>query len=109
MVSNGIAYILLLLSLQRQCRCQYSKELKRLKREAGHTNAIKGLVLDLRYNGGAYFVEAVTFAIFSFPKCRGGLYQRKGKKTNQSFKTQAIPYDLDIPVPYSSIKVCFCQ
>ena len=97
-VSNGIAYIHLSVFTD-NAGANIQNELKRLKREAGDTNAIKGLVLDLRYNGGGLLREAVNICNLFIPKSAEVVFTRgKVKDKDQSFKTQAIPYDLDIPI-----------
>lgn len=97
-VSNGIAYIHLTVFTD-NAGANIQKELKRLKREAGDSNAIKGLVLDLRYNGGGLLREAVNICNLFIPKNSEVVFTRgKVKDKDQSFKTQAIPYDLDIPI-----------
>lgn len=97
-VSDGIAYIHLTVFTD-NAGANIQKELKRLKREAGDSNAIKGLVLDLRYNGGGLLREAVNICNLFIPKNAEVVFTRgKVKEKDQSFKTLAIPYDLDIPI-----------
>lgn len=97
-VSDGIAYIHLTVFTDNS-GANIQKELKRLKREAGDSNAIKGLVLDLRYNGGGLLREAVNICNLFIPKNAEVVFTRgKVKEKDQSFKTLAIPYDLDIPI-----------
>lgn len=97
-VSDGIAYIHLTVFTDNS-GANIQKELKRLKREAGDSNAIKGLVLDLRYNGGGLLREAVNICNLFIPKNAEVVFTLgKVKEKDQSFKTLAIPYDLDIPI-----------
>lgn len=98
MVADGIAYIHLTVFTD-NAGANIQKELKRLKREASDSTAIKGLVLDLRYNGGGLLREAVNICNLFIPKGAEVVFTRgKSKAQEQSFKTLAIPYDLDIPI-----------
>ncbi|MBK8701485.1 MAG: S41 family peptidase [Saprospiraceae bacterium] len=97
-VSDGIAYIHLT-TFTDNAGANIQKELKRLKREAADSNAIKGLILDLRYNGGGLLREAVNICNLFIPKGEEVVFTRgKLKEKDQSFKTMAIPYDLDLPI-----------
>jgi carboxyl-terminal processing protease len=98
MVADGIAYIHLTVFTD-NAGANIQKELKRLKREAPDSASIKGLVLDLRYNGGGLLREAVNICNLFIPKGAEVVFTRgKSKAQEQSFKTLAIPYDLDIPI-----------
>lgn len=98
MVADGIAYIHLNVFTD-NAGANIQKELKRLKREAGDSTSLKGLVLDLRYNGGGLLREAVNICNLFIPKGAEVVYTRgKSKAQEQSFKTLALPYDLDLPI-----------
>jgi carboxyl-terminal processing protease len=98
MIKDGIAYIHLT-TFTDNAGANIQKELKRLKREAGDSTAVKGLVLDLRHNGGGLLREAISICNLFIPKGEEVVFTRgKVKDKDQSFKTLSIPYDLDMPI-----------
>ena len=97
-VADGIAYIHLT-TFTDNAGANIQKELKRLKREAGDSTKLKGLIIDLRYNGGGLLREAVNICNLFIPKGEEVVFTRgKLKEKDQSFKTMTIPYDLDLPI-----------
>jgi carboxyl-terminal processing protease len=98
MLKDGIGYINLTVFTD-NASANIQKEMKRLKREAGDSAALKGLVLDLRHNGGGLLREAISICNLFIPKNEEVVFTRgKVKEKDQSFKTMALPYDLDIPI-----------
>jgi carboxyl-terminal processing protease len=99
MLKEGIGYINLTVFTD-NAGANIQKELKKLKREAGEdSTALKGIVLDLRHNGGGLLREAINICNLFIPKGEEVVFTRgKVKEKDQSFKTLAIPYDLDIPI-----------
>lgn len=97
-IKDGIAYIHLT-TFTDNAGANIQKELKRLKREAGDSSGIKGLILDLRYNGGGLLREAIAICNIFIPKGEEVVFTRgKLKDKDQSFKTMMVPDDLDLPV-----------
>jgi carboxyl-terminal processing protease len=96
MLKEGIGYINLTVFTD-NAGANIQKELKKLKREAGEdSTALKGIVLDLRHNGGGLLREAINICNLFIPKGEEVVFTRgKVKEKDQSFKTLAIPYDLD--------------
>lgn len=98
MVAEGIAYINLT-TFTDNAAANITKELKRLKREAAEGKEVKGLIIDLRYNGGGLLREAVAICNMFLPKGEEVVFTKgKLKEKDQSFKTLAVPEDLDIPI-----------
>jgi carboxyl-terminal processing protease len=99
MLKDGIGYINLTVFTD-NAGANINKELKRLKKEAGDdSTALKGIVLDLRHNGGGLLREAISICNLFIPKGEEVVFTRgKIKDKDQSFKTMAIPYDLDLPI-----------
>lgn len=94
-VSGDIGYINLTVFTE-NASANIKKAYKSLKK----TNPeLKGLVLDLRYNGGGLLREALSICNIFTPKgeeivtTRGKIAER-----DQSFKTIETPEDLDIPI-----------
>ncbi len=99
MLKDGIGYINLTVFTD-NAGANIQKELKRLKREAGDdSTSLKGVVIDLRHNGGGLLREAINICNLFIPKGEEVVFTRgKIKDKDQSFKTLAIPYDLDLPI-----------
>jgi carboxyl-terminal processing protease len=98
MVSDGIGYINLT-TFTDNAGANITKELKRLKRELPDSTSLKGIILDLRYNGGGLLREAVNICNIFIPKGEEVVFTRgKLKEKDTSFKTTSLPTDLDIPV-----------
>ena len=97
-VDKGIAYINLT-TFTDNAAANISKELKRMKREAKEGEEIKGVIIDLRHNGGGLLREAVAICNIFMPKGEEVVFTRgKLKEKDQSFKTMSVPEDLDIPI-----------
>lgn len=97
-VDKGIAYINLT-TFTDNAAANINKELKRMKREAKEGEEIKGLIIDLRHNGGGLLREAVSICNLFMPKGEEVVFTRgKLKEKDQSFKTMSVPEDLDIPI-----------
>ena len=72
------------------------KAIRELKNE---DNNIKGLILDLRNNGGGLLKEAISVSnIFVPQNIEVVSVKSKVRDRNQSYKTLALPLDLDIPL-----------
>jgi carboxyl-terminal processing protease len=94
-VADGIGYINLTVFSQEASR-NISNALSELKRQ---NPDIKGLIIDLRDNGGGLLIEAVNIVNLFVP--RGELVvATKGKvpERNNEFKTSTPPLDTNIPV-----------
>jgi len=95
MVSDGIGYVALT-TFTRQAGRNVAKGLKALKEENPN---LKGVVLDLRSNGGGLLAEAVNVCNVFIPK--GELVvttKGKVKDWDRSFKTLNPPVDAEIPL-----------
>ena len=72
------------------------KAIRELKNE---DNNIKGLILDLRNNGGGLLKEAISVSnIFVPQNIEVVSVKSKVRDRNQSYKTLALPLDLDLPL-----------
>ncbi len=72
------------------------KAIRELKNE---DNNIKGLILDLRSNGGGLLKEAISVSNIFVPQNQEVVsVKSKVRDRNQSYKTLALPLDLDIPL-----------
>lgn len=94
-VSEGIGYISLTTFTQ-NAGSNVRKALRSLKEEDPN---LRGVVLDLRFNGGGLLSEAVNVSNVFIPK--GELVaSTKGKviDRDQSFRTRLQPVDLEMPV-----------
>lgn len=94
MVSNDIGYIKLNEFTNNASRNILSA-FKGLKK----SNSLKGLIIDLRGNGGGLLNEAVDIVNIFVEKGQS-IVSTKGKisQKNQTFKTNYSPYDLNIPL-----------
>lgn len=94
-VSNGIGYINLT-TFTANSSANILKAMKKLKAENAD---LKGLVLDLRFNGGGLLREAISICNLFLPKGEEVVFTKgKLRDKDQSFKTFAVPEDLDIPI-----------
>jgi carboxyl-terminal processing protease len=94
-VADGVGYINLTTFTQDAGR-NIGEAFKKLK---GKNPEMKGLVLDLRGNGGGLLIEAVNIVNLFVPK--GELVvATKGKvpEKNYEFKTTNTPFDTEIPI-----------
>lgn len=72
------------------------KAIRELKNE---NNNIKGLILDLRNNGGGLLKEAISVSNIFVPQNEEVVsVKSKVKERNQSYKTLALPLDLELPL-----------
>jgi len=95
MVADGIGYVALT-TFTRQAGRNVAKGLKALKEE---NPDLKGVILDLRGNGGGLLAEAVNVCNVFIPK--GELVvttKGKVKDWDRSFKTLNPPVDAEIPL-----------
>ena len=94
-VSDGIGYIKLT-TFTPDASKNVSRALKNLKRE---NPELKGVVLDLRNNGGGLLREAIAICNIFLPK-DVDVVSVKGKVKDRdvSYKTRTTPVDLDLPV-----------
>lgn len=93
--NDDIAYISLT-TFTRDAGKNIETAIKDLRKKNDH---LKGIVLDLRDNGGGLLNEAVNIVNLFVPKGEIVVSTRgKIKEWNRDFKTAKPPYDLDIPV-----------
>lgn len=94
MVGEGIAYIKLN-GFTQEAGSEVMSAFNRLKK----TNEVKGLIIDLRGNGGGLLIEAVKICNLFLEKDQV-IVSTKGKlpSSNNSYKTMAPPLDKDIPL-----------
>jgi len=95
LVSEDIGYIALT-TFTRNAGRNVGKALKELQVEQPN---LKGIVLDLRGNGGGLLTEAVNVANVFIPKNELVVTTKgKVKEWDRSFRTQNTPIDTDIPL-----------
>jgi carboxyl-terminal processing protease len=95
MVADGIGYIALT-TFTRDAGRNVAKALRSLKSD--HPD-LKGLVFDLRGNGGGLLIEAVNVSNVFIPKGEVVVSTRgKVKEWDKSYSTQGAPTDLEIPL-----------
>ncbi|MCX6283096.1 MAG: S41 family peptidase [Bacteroidetes bacterium] len=94
MLSDGIAYIKLTGFTQNA-----SKEFRQAFMKLKENNTLKGLIIDIRGNGGGLLNEAVDIANLFVEKGQE-IVSTKGQKTdkNQVHYTSSTPVDTDIPI-----------
>lgn len=94
MVSDEIGYISLT-TFTANAGSNISKELKKLKKN----DNLKGVILDLRSNGGGLLAEAINISNLFIPQGEEIVSTKcKVKERDQFFKTTKTPLDLDIPL-----------
>ncbi len=94
-VEDGIGYIALT-TFTADASKNIAKGLKDLKKE---NPSIKGLILDLRNNGGGLLREAVNISNLFIPRDQLIVSTRgKLEENDKEFKTVGNPVDLDIPI-----------
>ncbi len=94
MIDDEIGYVSLTTFTQKASQ-NIARAIKELKRE----NEVKGLVLDLRYNGGGLLGEAVRICNLFVPQGVEVVSTKcKVKERDQHFKTTGSPLDLEIPL-----------
>ena len=95
MVKDGIGYVILT-TFTANASKNISNALKDLKKE---NENLKGLILDLRFNGGGLLREAITVSSLFIPKGEEVVTTRgKVEDRDQTFRTFTLPYDLDLPL-----------
>ena len=93
-LDGGVAYIIL-----NQFTKDAAKELKEAFLEMKSQNELKGLVIDLRGNGGGLLNEAVDIVNLFVPKNRLVVYtQGKTPEQNRNYYTKLEPEDTEIPL-----------
>jgi carboxyl-terminal processing protease len=95
MVAEGVGYINLTTFTQ-NAAANIGKALRELKEK---NPAMKGLILDLRDNGGGLLAEAVNISNLFLPQGEDVVFTRgKVKEADQIYKTRQAPMDLQIPL-----------
>jgi carboxyl-terminal processing protease len=95
MVNEDIGYISLT-TFTREAGRNVGNALRELKKE---NPDIKGIIFDLRYNGGGLLNEAVNICNLFIPKGELVVSTRgKVKEWDRTFRTIAAPVDLEIPL-----------
>ncbi len=94
-VDNGYGYINLT-TFTENSSVNIAKALKKLKDE---DEQMKGLVIDLRHNGGGLLREAIAICSLFLPKGEE-IVNTKGKQKEKdyAYKTMGTPEDLDMPI-----------
>lgn len=93
-VEDGIAYISLTTFTQEAAK-NIKKALKTLKKD----NELKGVIIDLRSNGGGLLREAIQICNIFIPQGEEIVSTKcKVKERDQHFKTMETPMDLEIPL-----------
>ena len=93
-LEGGVAYIIL-----NQFTKDAAKELKEAFLEMKSQNELKGLVIDLRGNGGGLLNEAVDIVNLFVPKNKLVVYtQGKTPEQNRNYYTKFEPEDTEIPL-----------
>lgn len=95
MVSDNVGYITLT-TFTREAGKNIAKALRKLRAE---NNDLKGLVLDLRNNGGGLLGEAIDILGIFLPK-ESLVVTTKGKvrERDQAYRTRRTPIDIDLPI-----------
>jgi len=95
MVADGIAYIALT-TFTRDAGRNVAKALRSLKND---NSELRGVIFDLRGNGGGLLVEAVNVSNVFIPKGEVVVSTRgKVREWDKSYSTQGAPTDLEIPL-----------
>ena len=93
-LDGGVAYIIL-----NQFTKDAAKELKEAFLEMKSQNELKGLVIDLRGNGGGLLNEAVDIVNLFVPKNKLVVYTKgKTPEQNRNYYTKQEPEDTEIPL-----------
>ena len=93
-VSDGVGYIVLT-TFTRDAGRNIASALRKLKEE----NELKGLILDLRFNGGGLLAEAIDILGIFLPK-GSPVVSTKGKVRDRdiSYDTRRTPVDVSLPI-----------
>ena len=95
MVKDGVGYIILT-TFTADASKNIAKALVELKKENAD---LKGIILDLRFNGGGLLREAIAVSNIFIPKGLEVVSTRgKVEDRDQTYRTMNTPVDLDIPV-----------
>jgi len=95
LVDDGIAYVNLT-TFTANAGKNVSKAIKDLKKQS---EGLKGIILDLRDNGGGLLREAVLLSNLFIPKEKDVVFTRgKVKEWDQTFKTPTNPEYEDVPL-----------
>ena len=95
LVSDGIGYVVLTTFTADASR-NIRKEISKMKNE--HPD-LKGIILDLRNNGGGLLKEAISVSNIFVPQNENVVSVRsKVKERDIKYKTMGTPLDLDIPL-----------
>lgn len=93
-VTDDIGYIKL-----DKFTAEASKSIAKAWDDMNDDGNLKGIILDLRNNGGGLLREAIAICNFFIPKDKVVVSTRsKVEKQNKIYKTSAVPKDVDIPV-----------
>ncbi|MFK7906754.1 MAG: S41 family peptidase [Chitinophagales bacterium] len=97
LLKDGIAYVKLKTFLKRGCTAEVVKAISDVQKE--HGEALKGLVFDLRGNGGGLLNEAITM-VNIFVESGKVVVSTKGKieSWDKKYKTEAPPSYLNLPL-----------
>ena len=94
-VGEDVGYVSLTTFTQNASK-NIRKELRKLKNE---NNNMSGVILDLRNNGGGLLREAIAVSnIFVDQNKEVVSVKSKVRERDESYKTLALPWDLEIPV-----------
>jgi carboxyl-terminal processing protease len=98
MLKDGVGYVRLT-TFTDNASANISKAIQKLKRDAPETAPLKGIVLDLRHNGGGLLREAISICNLFIPKGEEVVFTKgKVKEYDQNYKTMSNPFDVDIPI-----------
>ncbi len=94
-VGDNIGYVVLT-TFTANAGKNIRKEINRLKNE---TQGLKGVILDLRNNGGGLLREAISVSNIFIPQNKQIVsVKSKVQERDQTYKTMGTPLDLEIPV-----------
>lgn len=94
-VSDGIGYVVLT-TFTANASTNIRKEIMKMKEQDPN---MRGLILDLRDNGGGLLKEAISLSNIFVPQGENVVsVKSKVKERDVKYKTQATPMDLDIPL-----------
>jgi carboxyl-terminal processing protease len=98
MLKDGIGYVRLT-TFTDNASANISKEIQKMRREAGDSSALKGIVIDLRHNGGGLLREAIQICNLFIPRGEEVVFTKgKVKEADQNYKTMSNPLDVDLPI-----------
>jgi carboxyl-terminal processing protease len=98
LIKDGIGYVRLT-TFTDNASANISKEIQKMRREAGDSSALKGIVIDLRHNGGGLLREAIQICNLFIPRGEEVVFTKgKVKEADQNYKTMSNPLDVDLPI-----------